>query len=112
MSKKTSETDNCLNCMALRSVPRFEQKFPGRTVNKAHNPLESNGIVPSTIRINLFLARAGVASRRGADRLIESGQVRVNGAIVTILGTPIDPARDRVEVAGRLIGHRNPSITW
>ena len=60
--------------------------------------------MPSTIRINLFLARAGVASRRGADRLVESGQVRVNGTVVTLLGTPVDPVRDRVEVAGRVVG--------
>ncbi|HEX7878281.1 MAG TPA: pseudouridine synthase [Candidatus Eisenbacteria bacterium] len=60
--------------------------------------------MPSTIRINVFLARAGVASRRGADRLVETGQVRVNGTVVTLLGTAIDPARDRVEVAGQVVG--------
>lgn len=56
------------------------------------------------IRLNRFLAQAGVASRRGADRLIESGRVRVNGAVVTELGTLVLPGRDQVEVDGQLLG--------
>jgi 23S rRNA pseudouridine2605 synthase len=62
--------------------------------------------VTSTIRINVFLARAGVASRRAADRLVESGKVRVNGQVVTTLGIQVDPTRDRVEVDGRAVGAR------
>lgn len=53
------------------------------------------------MRLNAFLARAGVASRRGADELIKAGRVRVNGAIAelsTFVGT-----RDRVEVDGRAV---------
>jgi 23S rRNA pseudouridine2605 synthase len=50
------------------------------------------------VRLNAFLARAGVASRRGADDLIRAGRVRVNGApgeLNTVVG-----ARDVVEVDG------------
>ncbi|NIM02277.1 MAG: pseudouridine synthase [Acidobacteria bacterium] len=54
-------------------------------------------------RINKVLARAGVASRRGADTLIEEGRVTVNGEIVRELGVKIDPARDAVKVDGRRI---------
>jgi pseudouridine synthase len=54
-------------------------------------------------RLNKVLARAGVASRRGADRLIEEGRVRVNGAIVRELGTRIDPEQDVVKVDGKRI---------
>lgn len=53
------------------------------------------------VRLNKFLAAAGVASRREADRLIEAGRVRVNGRPVTELGTKVDDGRDRVEVDGR-----------
>ena len=60
----------------------------------------------STIRLNLLLARAGKASRRGADRLIEAGRVRLNGAVVTELGTQVDPRRDRVEVDGQPVGRQ------
>lgn len=54
-------------------------------------------------RLQRFLARAGVASRRAAENLILSGAVAVNGRIVTVLGTKIDPGRDRVTVNGRAV---------
>ena len=43
------------------------------------------------IRLNKYLANAGVCSRREADKLIESGVVKVNGKIVTELGTKVSP---------------------
>lgn len=54
-------------------------------------------------RLQKFLARAGVASRRASERLIEQGLVKVNGRVVTEMGTKIDPAIDRVEFEGRHI---------
>src|SRR6201998_1431373 len=53
-------------------------------------------------RLQKIIARAGIASRRHAEDLIRSGQVRVNGAVVSELGAKADPEKDRVEVAGRL----------
>jgi pseudouridine synthase len=53
------------------------------------------------VRLNAFLARAGIASRRRADELIRAGRVRVNGApgeLNTVVG-----ARDVVEVDGRAV---------
>jgi 23S rRNA pseudouridine2605 synthase len=50
------------------------------------------------MRLNAYLARAGVASRRGADELIKAGRVRVNGAPGE-LSTFVEPA-DVVEVDG------------
>jgi 23S rRNA pseudouridine2605 synthase len=50
-----------------------------------------------------IIARAGIASRRHAEELIRSGQVRVNGAVVTELGTKADPEVDRIEAAGRSV---------
>jgi pseudouridine synthase len=55
------------------------------------------------VRLNKFLAHAGVFSRREADRAIEDGRVSVNGRAIDELGLRIDPARDRVNVDGRLI---------
>jgi 23S rRNA pseudouridine2605 synthase len=52
-------------------------------------------------RLQKILARAGVASRRAAERLIAAGRVRVNGRVVTELGTKADPRKDRVEVDGK-----------
>src|SRR6266508_5569725 len=53
------------------------------------------------VRLNAYLARAGVASRRGADELIKAGRVRVNGEpgqLNTFVGTD-----DRVEVDGERV---------
>jgi 23S rRNA pseudouridine2605 synthase len=56
------------------------------------------------MRLNAFLARAGVASRRGADDLIKAGRVRVNGVpgeLNTVVG-----ARDVVELDGRHVARQ------
>src|SRR5208337_4148689 len=53
-------------------------------------------------RLQKIIARAGIASRRHAEELILSGQVRVNGVVVTELGAKADPIRDRVEAAGKV----------
>lgn len=53
------------------------------------------------MRLQKFLSRAGVASRRAAERLIEAGRVRVDGRVVTELGTRVSPREAVVEVDGR-----------
>lgn len=54
-------------------------------------------------RLQKIIARAGIASRRHAEQLIVSGQVRVNGHVVTELGIKADASADRIEAAGRVI---------
>ena len=54
-------------------------------------------------RLQKIISRAGIASRRHAEQLILSGQVRVNGRVVRELGTKADPQRDRIEAAGRVV---------
>ena len=49
------------------------------------------------IRLQKFLADAGIASRRSAEKIIAEGRVEVNGRKVTITGSKIDPAVDRVK---------------
>ena len=51
-------------------------------------------------RLNKYLASCGAASRRGADKLIQDGRVRVNGKVVTELGTSVNPSNDSVTVDG------------
>jgi 23S rRNA pseudouridine2605 synthase/23S rRNA pseudouridine2604 synthase len=53
------------------------------------------------MRLQKFLSAAGVCSRRKGETLIQAGRVTVNGERVTILGTSVDPARDRVQVDGK-----------
>lgn len=55
------------------------------------------------MRLNKFLAHAGVCSRREADRMIADGLVRVNGRIVQEMGLKIDSSRDRVVADGRTV---------
>src|SRR6188472_3716715 len=62
-----------------------------------------SGAETEGVRLQKVLANAGVASRRVAENLIVEGRVRVNGEIVTELGSRIDPAVDQVDVDGTVI---------
>ena len=54
-------------------------------------------------RLQKVLAHAGIASRRQCEELILARRVRVNGKIVSELGTQVDPVRDRIQVDGAVI---------
>ncbi len=74
--------------------------------NKRSYKLESTKALPPEfrdehdrpMRLQKFLARAGVASRRGSENLMTAGRVKVNGRVVTELGFKVDPLVDIVEV--------------
>src|SRR5207237_10026828 len=72
---------------------------PGVARPSAHSEKRSGD--SGTERLNRFLARSGVASRRAADALIASGSVRVNGKRPPATGLEIDPDTDKVTVDGR-----------
>jgi len=55
------------------------------------------------IRLNKFLAQAGVASRREVDKMIAEGKIKVNGRVVQTLGAKIDDEKDRVEVNNKRV---------
>ncbi len=57
------------------------------------------------MRLQRALARAGVASRRAAEALIESGVVRVDGQVAT-LGSKVDPDRQAVTVRGKRVAQK------
>lgn len=56
------------------------------------------------VRIQKYLSAAGICSRRKAESFIRAGRVRVNGTIVTAMGTKIDPQKDSIHVDGRPVG--------
>lgn len=60
------------------------------------------GVDDGTIRLNRFLANAGICSRREADKLIETGVVSINNEVVTELGTKVKP-EDVVHYGGQLL---------
>jgi pseudouridine synthase len=55
------------------------------------------------IRLNKYLAQAGVASRREADRMIAEGRVCVNRKVVDTLGFLVEDGKDRVEIDGKAV---------
>lgn len=59
-------------------------------------------------RIQKIISAAGVTSRRAAEQLITEGRVRLNGAVVTELGTKADPSKDHIKVDGKLINPKQP----
>ena len=64
---------------------------------------ENGGERLVVMRVQKFLARAGVASRRGSEDLMTAGRVTVNGVVVTELGAKVDPSLDVVSVDGRVV---------
>ena len=55
------------------------------------------------VRLQKFLADAGVASRRASEQFILDGRVTINGQPVRLLGSKVDPERDQVQVDGKPI---------
>ena len=58
------------------------------------------------MRLSKILAQAGLASRRGAEALLEGGRVTVNGVVRLEPGAQADPATDVVALDGRVVGAR------
>lgn len=61
-------------------------------------------------RLQKFLANAGVASRRKSEKIILDGKVKVNGKLVTELGTKVDPEKDVIEVNGKKINSNEKKV--
>ena len=63
------------------------------------------------IRLQKFLADAGIASRRKCEELIEKCKVKVNGEIATI-GMKVDMQKDIIEYNGKIIKNDNKEHTY
>ena len=62
------------------------------------------------IRLQKVIADAGLTSRREAERWISEGRVKVNGNVVTKLGTTVDPLLDEVRARGKLISRSQERV--
>ncbi|AMJ42091.1 pseudouridine synthase [Anaerotignum propionicum] len=63
-------------------------------------------------RLQKFLAEAGVASRRKAEELIAAGKIKVNGKVVTELGTKIDPKKDEVLYLDKEVSKKEVELVY
>jgi 23S rRNA pseudouridine2605 synthase len=63
-------------------------------------------------RLQKVLARAGVASRRVCEIMIDQGRISVNGAVVTVQGMRVDPHRDHIAVDGARLELRDDRVTY
>ena len=66
-------------------------------------PANAPSSVNYPMRLQKFLARSGVASRRRSEDLITAGRVKVNGKVRCDLGCKVDPACDEVKVDGKVV---------
>lgn len=82
--------------------PRKPQSGDGSRGKVASASGELANSVPGE-RLQKLLASAGIGSRRSCETWIAEGRVKVNGEVVTELGTRVDPARDKVTFDGRLV---------
>jgi 23S rRNA pseudouridine2605 synthase len=62
-------------------------------------------------RIQKILAKAGIASRREAERMLMEGRVTVNGKVIDKLGFKADLSKDHIKVDGKRLTHSEPKIT-
>ncbi|MEL7415230.1 MAG: pseudouridine synthase, partial [Pseudomonadota bacterium] len=90
MSKRTPKHDSVRR---RRQAARKQRSGPPTETASRPDP-------DAPMRLNRFLARAGVASRREADTLIADGRITVNGTVTTEMGVKVT-ADDRVEVDGK-----------
>ncbi|RWY49364.1 pseudouridine synthase [Mucilaginibacter gilvus] len=76
---------------------------PTRTMRGRKNPAAPKAKDDGQIRLNRYIANAGICSRRKADELIAAGVVSVNGEVISELGHKVDPMKDLVRYNGEAL---------
>lgn len=102
-SKKTSSTRPTTKKAAVRKVTSKAGPKKKSTSKKTQKKSSRSSGASASIRLNRFLAEAGICSRRKADELIDEGLVKVNGKTVYELGTKVNPEVDRVVYRGKKV---------
>lgn len=64
------------------------------------------------IRLQKYLAEAGIASRRTCEKYIVEGKIKINGQVVTELGTKVNPDLDKIEYNNKLIKKTDKNFTY
>ena len=81
----------------------FNKKLYNNTYKPQNNaPIDYPTTAPAEVRLNKYIADAGICSRRNADMYISAGNVTVNGEVMTTLGYRVKPT-DEVRFDGKLL---------
>lgn len=80
------------------------------STTRSNAPKSSSSKNSDLIRLNKLLAERGLASRRGADKMIADGLVVVNGKKVYELGIKVNPNKDKISVDGKPIKSKTENI--
>jgi len=91
-----------------RRGPRPDPNQPRPNAPKKFGAPPADG----KIRLNKFLAEAGVASRRAADEIIADGQITINGKKVFELGIKVNPREDRILYNGKPLTQQTQFIYY
>lgn len=85
----------------------------GRGPSSSRGPrtADASGTVSDTMRIAKAMARAGLCSRRDAERWIEEGRVKINGQLITSPARDVGPD-DRIVVDGQPLREAEPARLW
>ena len=79
-------------------------------MSKPDGEAETSGPPSDPIRLQKVLASAGLGSRRACEELIAAGRVAVDGAVVTELGSRVDPNRAVIHVDGQRVNVRTDLV--
>jgi len=79
----------------------FKKKF--KVVRKDGSAVKPVKKDDKLVRLNKYIAHSGICSRREADDLITAGVIKVNGKVVTELGTRVDPLLDKIHFEDHLL---------
>ncbi|MCX8478168.1 MAG: hypothetical protein RL138_813 [Bacteroidota bacterium] len=89
-AKKEEAPKKNTGALPYKRAPLKKAK-PPRPVGQAPAPIDRPEAEKDTVRLNKFLAHAGIAARRKADMMIEQGLVSVNGLVVREMGYRVKP---------------------
>ena len=64
------------------------------------------------IRLQKYLANQGIASRRKCEEYILEGKIKVNGIVVTELGTKVNPSKDKVSFNDKEILNESKNLVY
>ncbi len=85
-------------------LDRYKENAPAK-IQKKIAQTERRG---DEVRLNRFIANAGICSRRDADKLIEAGEIKVNNKVVTEMGYQVGPT-DVVKYGNRRLNREKPA---